>query len=123
MIESELICVNLDEDWWIKIVNNFGMTDFINIKNNLHDVESISTIEDLFEHLILPPPTEDRYGNIITWEILDYENLYSLSELPEDYLNKSEDPACCFESIPESYHTLKYDTTKNYFDSTLTDFK
>ena len=125
--QGYICCVNLDEDWWIKIVNNYGITDFINIKGNLRDPDSIEHIEDLFTHIILPAtsknPQVDQYGNIVYWTVADYQNLYTLNELPPEYSNLEENPKCCFD--PESGDVINYDVdeTKNYFDSILIDFK
>ncbi len=123
MFDEYTYCINLDEDWWIKIINNYGIVDYINIKNNLVDPDSIEHVEDLFEHLILPPDKQDQYGNLITWEILDYENIYTLNELPEKYLNKTENPQCCFDSESESSYDLRMTSNiSNYFDTTIIDF-
>ena len=123
MFTEYTCCVDLDDDWWIKIINNYGIVDYINIKNNLRDKDSIQKVEDLFSHLILPPPSEDQYGNMIEWNILDYDNLYTLNELPEEYIHKTQNPEC-FISESESYATrdLNFDQIKNYFDTTIMDF-
>lgn len=124
MIDEYTCCVNLDEDWWIKIINNYGIVDYINIKNNLRDIDSIQHVEDLFTHLILPLAKEDQFGNLIEWQISDYDNLYTLNEIPEEYLKKYEDPLCCFESESESSNTpdIINDQIRNYFDNTIMDF-
>ena len=123
MPDSDYICcVNLDEDWWIKIVNNYGINDFINIKNNLRDIDEISTVEDLFTHLILPLDKQDQYGNIIHWEIADNKNLYTLNELPPEYYNKDYNPKCCFDPESAEVVELAFDSTKSYFDNTIIDF-
>ena len=115
-------CVNLDEDWWIKIKNNYGIHDFISIKNNLRNKDSIKTVNDIFDHLILPQPKLDQFGNLIEWEIDDRENLYMLNQLPENYMDKFDNPKCCFDPESEDLVNLKNDTIKNYFDNTIIDF-
>lgn len=122
LIDEYTCCVNLDEDWWIKIVNNYGITDFISIKNNLRDIDSINTVPDLFTHIILPPPKEDQFGHMIYWEILDRENLYALNQLPPEYNHTSQNPKCCFDPESAELVDIRDDKIKNYFDNTILNF-
>ena len=90
--ESDIICVDLDGDWSVKIINNYGTISYYPIKDHLVDKDSIDDVSDIFTHLILPDPYPDPYGHIIRWEIMDRYNLYKVHALPYDYYKTEYDP-------------------------------
>ena len=121
---SDIVCVDLDGDWSVKIIDNYGHVDFLQIKDNLKNKETIYDISDIFEHLILPPKKEDVFGNIIYWSIADNQNLYTLNPLPYDYWNKRNNPPCPqIESESEAWEDPNIiNRVSNYFDTTISNF-
>lgn len=114
---SDIICVDLDGDWSVKIVDNYGNVQFVLIRDNLRDKETIYEVSDIFSHLILPSQTIDEHGNITYWSIADLQNLYILNPLSKNYWPLDEDESC--ESFSDNNDNP---TTKNYFDYTVENF-
>ena len=45
---SDIICVDLDGDWSVKIEDEYGNIDFFGIKDNLRDIEEIQDLDQKF---------------------------------------------------------------------------
>jgi len=116
---SDVICVDLDGNWSVKIIDNYNNIDFLEIKNNLIDKETIYDVSDIFTHLVLPSRVVDSKGRIIReWHIADDQNLYTLNPLPQQYWNSTYNPPC-YESYEE---TTIEPLISNYFDSVVSNY-
>ena len=110
---SDIICVDFGGGRIIKIVDEYGNIDFFGIKDNLKNIEEIIEVSDIFTHLIGIPDG---------WEIIDFENLYTLNPLPSQFWNTDKNPPC-YESESESYMEIDEDSgVRRFFDSTIQNF-
>ena len=124
MLETDsesLICIDLNDDWCVKIVDRYNNFDYLIIKDNIDiDISEIESISDIFNHIILPK-TKDPYGIDNEWVIYDMDNLYTINELKQSDWKSSNNPIC-FESESEYYSQEQYYQEKSSFDRITENF-
>lgn len=119
MLESQVFYE--DYTWYVKLKDNrYNDTKYVEIDVDLSSIESMDDIESLFE--IISENLPEGY------QIADWENLYTVNDLPCEYWHKTHNPPCFeSESWSESDSEPEYDwnrprRTQNYFDSLIKDF-
>lgn len=101
-----------DYSWYIKVSDEYSDTKYIEIVID----QNITDINDIFS--IMQNRLPQGYS------ILDYENLYTLNDIPCEYWSRSQN-SICFESISESdwgFDITYNNTDKTYFDTIIETF-